>query len=443
MNMCSICFEETNDGITCKHCNEYACLECEKKWFLECGDDLLCFSCNKEWDFSILYTKFDTKYIKEWTNVKKKFLFDKEKNIMRENMNLAEIRQKTLQKENSIMELEKQKSILFEKIKKYSLKSIMDIKYKSKLNKCRNEVNEIDSKIKYIENPEKYNELKKSKKSKELNKRFVFACPADGCRGFLDDTFYCCLCKKITCPECMQIKKDDSTHVCKKEDIESTNLIRADSKPCPGCSSLIFRIQGCDFMYCPQCHANFNWISGKIYNIRKRVSADPHAAWAEPEIVSKPVVATLNQEKIIKKSILDELNGDQYTRFSPIHYIIKIEIPTRINKYNEYLNSKDNNVYITNTRTKYLTNEINDEEFKTKLFNVYKKIYVFEKSLEYCRKFLEKANKIWNKLKKSCDFDKIFKQFDQERIILNENMIILSKILKCKTFQINEHFTII
>ena len=37
-----------------------------------------------------------------------------------------------------------------------------------------------------------------------------------------------------------------------------------DSKPCPNCYIPIFKLSGCNQMFCTNCHVVFDWISLKI-----------------------------------------------------------------------------------------------------------------------------------------------------------------------------------
>jgi hypothetical protein len=41
-------------------------------------------------------------------------------------------------------------------------------------------------------------------------------------------------------------------------------MLAKDSKPCPKCQSLIFKINGCDQIWCTQCHTAFSWKTGKF-----------------------------------------------------------------------------------------------------------------------------------------------------------------------------------
>jgi hypothetical protein len=101
----------------------------------------------------------------------------------------------------------------------------------------------------------------------ELEKRaFVRACPVGDCRGFLSTAWKCGMCDNWTCPECHEVKgKDkDAPHTCDQNNIATAQLLARDSRHCPKCASLIFKIDGCDQMWCTQCHTAFSWRTGRV-----------------------------------------------------------------------------------------------------------------------------------------------------------------------------------
>lgn len=90
--------------------------------------------------------------------------------------------------------------------------------------------------------------------------KFMRKCPAVECRGYLSTRWKCEICNKYTCNKCYIIHVGD----CKQEDIASFELIKQETRPCPKCSAIIFKISGCDQMWCTQCHTAFSWNTGKI-----------------------------------------------------------------------------------------------------------------------------------------------------------------------------------
>ena len=103
-------------------------------------------------------------------------------------------------------------------------------------------------------------------KKEEEKKKFVRRCTRDGCQGFLSTAWKCGLCEWHSCSKCFAVKghAHDVAHECKKEDVETAELIKKDCKPCPKCGEFIEKSSGCDQMFCISCQTPFSWVTGKI-----------------------------------------------------------------------------------------------------------------------------------------------------------------------------------
>jgi ribosomal protein S27AE len=97
-------------------------------------------------------------------------------------------------------------------------------------------------------------------------RQFVRACPAADCRGFLSSAWKCGMCDNWTCPDCHEVKGKDkeAEHTCDPNSVETAKLLARDSRNCPKCAAMIFKIDGCDQMYCTQCHTAFSWRTGRV-----------------------------------------------------------------------------------------------------------------------------------------------------------------------------------
>ena len=95
-----------------------------------------------------------------------------------------------------------------------------------------------------------------------VKREFVRKCGDSECRGFLSTRWKCGVCEKSTCQECHEIKSDD--HVCDANCVATIKLLKADTRDSPGCQASIFKIDGCDQMWCTQCKTGFSWNTGKI-----------------------------------------------------------------------------------------------------------------------------------------------------------------------------------
>ena len=99
---------------------------------------------------------------------------------------------------------------------------------------------------------------------------FIKRCAAENCNGFLSTAYKCQICEKRTCVDCNVVRETDA-HECRPEDIETTKLLKSDTKNCPRCAVPIYRSSGCPQMFCVQCHTAFDWntlriIDGPIHN---------------------------------------------------------------------------------------------------------------------------------------------------------------------------------
>jgi hypothetical protein len=98
----------------------------------------------------------------------------------------------------------------------------------------------------------------------EERRVFVRACPANDCNGFLSSGWKCGLCEVRVCSDCHEIKETKAQfdarhpkgptstatgpapeHTCLKENVETALLLKNDSKGCPKCAAMIFKIEGC------------------------------------------------------------------------------------------------------------------------------------------------------------------------------------------------------
>jgi len=93
------------------------------------------------------------------------------------------------------------------------------------------------------------------------NATFIRGCPVTGCRGFLNESYRCGLCDSVFCGDCMDPL--DGDHMCDQTVVASVATINREAKPCPSCATLISKIDGCDQMWCTQCHTTFSWLTGR------------------------------------------------------------------------------------------------------------------------------------------------------------------------------------
>ena len=102
------------------------------------------------------------------------------------------------------------------------------------------------------------------KKAVEKKWTFVGKCPKAECMGFVDLEYTCGLCKVEVCKECMEPKAaTHAAHACNPDTVLNVKAMRKEAKPCPKCAAMISKIDGCDQMWCTQCHTAFSWRTGE------------------------------------------------------------------------------------------------------------------------------------------------------------------------------------
>ena len=209
---------------------------------------------------------------------------------------------------------------------------------------------------------------------------FTRACPVDDCRGFLSTSLKCGLCSTYACKDCHLPKngKDDPEHKCDPQTVETIKLLSSDTKNCPACSTPIFKISGCDQMYCTKCHTAFSWKTGAIekgvihnphyYQIQRELNGGvaPRVA-GDVECGGLPRLYDINKKLESVKENFDQL----YVAHRNHTHITIVEMP----KYPNHLGEIDN----SDLRIDYLRNKLDDKSFKRKIKNRMKK---YEKEIE-------------------------------------------------------------
>jgi len=191
--------------------------------------------CAKEWSRKFLRENFTNVFLtSKFKEHMEDLLFDQEKALMPATQPLVE-----------------------EKIRKMNITKQMN-EIDKLINDLYKQKRELEHNLRYGVNV--------SASEKEERAKFVRQCPATGCRGFLSTQWKCGICEQWTCPDCHELKgmERDCEHTCDPNNVETAKMLAKDSKPCPKCQSMIFKIEGCDQMWCTQCHTAFSWKTGRL-----------------------------------------------------------------------------------------------------------------------------------------------------------------------------------
>jgi hypothetical protein len=223
-------------------------------------------------------------------------------------------------------------------------------------------------------------------------KRFIRACPIDGCKGFLSTQWKCALCEVFTCSKCSVPKTGSKEHVCNPDDVATAELLKTDTKPCPQCGTGIFKIDGCDQMWCIECRCAFDWTHGTIvtgtihnphyYEYRRRNGTltreieDIQCGQMAPERYHGVIYDLLQNASSRKSNEIRQDIGLAYLNLNDRFIQVKICGYCNLMNHIDALLQGTYNIleYPDNieNRIKYMTDLIDEKQFKKRIFGAVK-----------------------------------------------------------------------
>ena len=250
MSSCFVCCENFNKStkkkIECSNngCNFDVCKVCVRQYLIT-QKEPHCMNCKHAWNQRFIIEQTNKSFFdKDYKKSRKQFLLESEISKLPTTIEAAETHKKIKEEEKEIKEIEKQMS---------EVKKLLDTLRHKKFIKYDN-----------IKN------IKKTGEKIEEKKKFIMPCPNNDCRGFLSTQYKCEICKLYTCNNCHEIIGHSKTdeHTCNPNSVQSAELIKKDTKPCPNCGIRIFKISGCDQMWCTECEVTFSWKTGRtLHNV--------------------------------------------------------------------------------------------------------------------------------------------------------------------------------
>ena len=243
---CSVCCEKFNKSthlkVSCNYCDYETCRSCIQRYLLDITNDPHCMQCKNVWNREFIDSACTKSFRnKELKNHRENILFERQKCLLPDTQIFVTRVKQTRQLAKFIEDANIEIDTIRRKIASY-----------------QNQMYTLSQ----TPNP---NETATERK------KFVRKCPVSACRGFLSTQWKCEICENKICPECNEVKNED--HECDPNNVETVKLLKKDTKPCPKCGTMIFKISGCAQMWCPDCHTAFNW---NTMQIETGVIHNPH-----------------------------------------------------------------------------------------------------------------------------------------------------------------------
>jgi hypothetical protein len=318
---CQICLDDYKGRmkpVKCQYCPSNACRKCLERYLLQSYEDPCCMDCKRGWSSDFMAENFTLSFrTVTLRQHRRNILFEREKSMLpaMQVFAAARLRIRQLEKErielndnlhgkgsigekHSVVEAQyytlhaeySRKSLAIQELKALIAKNgpgdnapllaqarldASDIKAKMKANREDNAetINTFKDRMRAIND----NMTAQILASREYNgeagapvekREFIMKCGANDCRGFLSTAYKCGTCESWTCPDCLVVLGKDKAveHKCAQDAVDSAKMIRSETMPCPKCGTRIFKVDGCNQMWCIMegCNTAFDWVSGRI-----------------------------------------------------------------------------------------------------------------------------------------------------------------------------------
>ena len=283
---CEVCTELLNRSdhkqVVCPYCPYVACASCSERYLLDTTQDAHCMACHKAWSRDDLMTNFTSKFVtKTYKERREELLNEREKALMpatqpyvelermvrRLNRREAELRLRMAAEEEEKRRVQTLSTAVL--AVEHGLKNDFDA-YVLRYEMAAEKLKVVNATMVDIAtlcwNRDRIVERIHGKNVEMEKRAFVRACPHADCKGFLSTAWKCGLCDNWTCPTCHEVKgpEKDAEHTCNPDNVATAELLARDTRNCPKCATGIFKINGCDQMWCTQCHTAFSWRTGRI-----------------------------------------------------------------------------------------------------------------------------------------------------------------------------------
>lgn len=274
---CSVCMDTYTSTLrkkcSCKYCKEATCSKCIERYLLERFEDAHCLHCRVNYN-DVALKEICTKTYLQHTYFKhrQEVLMNREKANLPGLQDAATVEKQKRELKIYINVIKTDIEVLKETRENYRTEyNTLYTDYYKKL-KAKEDIYELRKKLDgLLLEIDKYN-TRISTKQEEIRKlnwdiinqqgasdstngseittekrKFIRRCTRDNCQGFLSTSWKCGICEYYSCSKCFKTltKERDDSHECVREDLETAELIKKDSKPCPNCGEFIMKSSGC------------------------------------------------------------------------------------------------------------------------------------------------------------------------------------------------------
>ena len=415
---CGICIEPynkvANTEVTCCFCDKSTCRRCIQTFLTSSTNDPHCMHCNKLWERDFIDDNLTMTYrMGDYKNHRENVLLEREVALMPATQHRAEqIRSAEKMEKELIPPFDKQLRELYDK--------------QGVIAKEINAIYRLRADAQFQIHALRSGNGEKAK----VETQFVRKCPDGECRGFLSTAWKCGLCSKWACADCHEIKGEnrDTEHTCNPDNVATAKLLAKDSRPCPGCGTVITKIEGCDQMWCPQCHCAFSWRTGQketgvVHNPHYYEWQRKQNGGVAPRVAGDMACGGIPAYHEIRARLIGLAAKEQEVILN-FHRIVNHVQHVDLQRYHNVFNQLDNQ----DLRIQYLLGNLNKELLKVEVQKREKRREK-ERSLRRAMEVMVQAGTdLLRRLMAETDIPKkrkIIEEIDALRVYINE---LLSKV---------------
>ena len=266
---CSICSEHytpiLRKKVTCKFCQAMTCCKCIEHYLLGKHEDAHCLHCRVNYTDAMLKEICTKTYLQQrYFKHRQEVLINRERaslpGLQAVAMEVRKRRERTAHitvLNREMAEIKNRRDHIYLEHHLLTLEYRILKKEKGDIGDLLQRIAVLDDQVReYSQQMYEKRELiykvhmegRQKEEEKEDDKRkFIRRCVRTGCQGFLSTAWKCGICEWYSCSKCFTVRGQthDAEHECKKEDVETAELIKKDCKPCPNCGEFIEKSSGC------------------------------------------------------------------------------------------------------------------------------------------------------------------------------------------------------
>lgn len=421
--MCAEPFNKVQRSkVECLNCEYVACRLCIKRYLLESSLELSCMNCKVAWNPEFIRTTMPAAFLEgEYKHHRANMLLSLEESMLPQTQSHIQYK---INKANALAEVRNLKNQITElQHQIHHLKSMYQNKY------------------------QQYHQLYGTHGTSlrvvvEQRREFVMKCPETTCRGFLSTQYKCGLCAKYFCRQCHQLKSDDE-HVCKEDDVKTVKLLKENTKQCPNCNISIFKVYGCDQMWCTNCQTPFSWTTGRV--IQGGTIHNPHYFDWQRRRQEGPqqqnnhggMCGNVNTLRFQRFPFLNEVQQDRvYLLVRTIEHVRCVTIQSLTENENRFEKNLD-------IRIQYLNGDISKDEFKQRILRRDKASQRKHIMLMLWQTFVASYTDLLQNLSIEKNFEKFETEHQELLKCINSEFKRISKLYSTQTQLLDNNWTLI